>query len=431
MRCDDNGTTRKDGSETLALPVGEASETVKLNVGLLGPGPGEGAVELASPDGLVKYYPERPLAGKAGTSCNLDCYITAPTLWISGSTSGYAEIRIYAETETGRARVGRYRLNALAWTKSTDNKTATAVISVRGRPSRGWTVVGVSDSNNGGTGGTDFSPASIDLIAWGSEGGTPDTAGESPALTMTDEPAAKRASLGMGWNTTAKMWQPLTISGGALSVTLGAGGLTVAGTHTVNTNTGGGIASPTDAVNAQSFNQLWDASAGPGWVPQQAQAIQDNTAVPGQHTTFSWVFPSVVDGANVSHLQRSNTRGETRVDTNAWPSPTTAGEVFATTVTNTGATAFAAKGSPAVLLKMRGSNSSGTGAFLCVVDKTTAPINGDAVIWSVWVPTLGTAVEDFPRVLHTSNGLAFAWSSTAGAVTLIGAAPGSACIQYA
>lgn len=423
-RCDDDDRD-KEGRRQLDLPECVAFETVAQNVTLNGPATGEPSLEPASPDGLTKFYPERTLAGHPGASTNLDVHITAPTQWITASASGYAELRIYAETATGRTRVLRARLTSLAWQKTTDGKMAGAVLSVRGHPARAWTVVGVSDSISGGSGGTDFTPATFDLIAWGTEGSTPDTAGESPGILMSDEPAPKRASLGMVWDSTAKVWRPMSgTSTGAINVAISGGSpTTVSGSHTPSTTSQG---SPTDAINAQTFPQLWNLS---NWVPAVAQTPADGLTVAGSLETCA--FNLVWEPSSSQWLiQRANNRGDVYVDFGI-PNPASATSQRASLITSTSINQNL-KASAAELLKVRASvPTAGTGAWAMFFDKASAPIAGDTPVWQFWVSAGASIGDDFLRTLHCVNGLSCGWSTTSGTYTAVASAPGPICVEYA
>lgn len=64
-------------------------------------------------------------------------------------------------------------------------------------------------------------------------------------------------------------------------------------------------------------------------------------------------------------------------------------------------------------------SSDTTGFWFLLVDKATAPVNGDVPIWSVFVPGASNVHQDFDcSPLKVTNGLAFAWSTTSAVVTL-------------
>lgn len=97
-------------------------------------------------------------------------------------------------------------------------------------------------------------------------------------------------------------------------------------------------------------------------------------------------------------------------------------------------TAASIKGSQAQLFSLIGSNGTGAGAFMCVVNKTTAPVNGDTIYEAKWCPA-GGACELDSRVWglqgeNLSTGLGVCWSTTATTVTLPHAGTGFAIISH-
>lgn len=97
-------------------------------------------------------------------------------------------------------------------------------------------------------------------------------------------------------------------------------------------------------------------------------------------------------------------------------------------------TAASIKATQAQLFSLIGSNGTATGAFMCVVNKTSTPINGDTIYEAKWCPALGFCELD-SRVWglqgeNLSVGLAVCWSTTAALVTLPSAGTGFAIISH-
>lgn len=97
-------------------------------------------------------------------------------------------------------------------------------------------------------------------------------------------------------------------------------------------------------------------------------------------------------------------------------------------------TAASIKTTQAQLFSVVGSNNTAAGAFLCVVNKTSAPVNTDTIYEAKWCPAGGTCELD-SRVWglqgeNLSAGLGVCWSTTATTVTLPGAGTGFAIISH-
>jgi hypothetical protein len=109
---------------------------------------------------------------------------------------------------------------------------------------------------------------------------------------------------------------------------------------------------------------------------------------------------------------------------------------------NAGAAAAAnVKQGPGRVLSARATNINAAARYLCIVDKASAPINGDAVLWWAYLPpqvsaTVPSVTEVDARHLGQqglqvpSNGIAWAVSTTPTTVTLASAADHTVSVRF-
>lgn len=92
------------------------------------------------------------------------------------------------------------------------------------------------------------------------------------------------------------------------------------------------------------------------------------------------------------------------------------------------------KASQAQVFSVVGSNGTATGAFLCLVNKASAAVNGDAIYEAKWCPALSNAQMDHRewglQGENLSTGFAVCWSTTATNVTLPHAGTGFAILSH-
>lgn len=138
----------------------------------------------------------------------------------------------------------------------------------------------------------------------------------------------------------------------------------------------------------------------------------------GALTTISALF-QFDSQSGLYRRTRCDNNGQQLV-TNGKPPVTTTDQITRSYQANVSAVNL--KATSAQLYSVRASNGTATGLFACVCNRTTAPVNGDAVYDSVFVPAFDhghMGPEDWGlQGDNLSSGFSIAWSSTPEAITL-------------
>lgn len=403
MSCEDCASEdRGAATDGLSLLEWAAENGVLVatsqKVTALGTGSGEGR----GPSGL---YGERAACTLRGTCSRVVILYQIPTSWLA---SNNGVLRLYASSEGNRACVQEWALRALDGRVNDGAATPVyGVLQVEGVPSEQWEL-------NVAIGGADVTgSATFTMLGFGSATGAA-RSGERAGASTTDMAYPVHEALNLGFNATDGRWHPLLVdaSGNLLVTGAGAGG-TVLVTGATTPDTSGHTASPSNTVPVWSFGMGFDTVSG-RWAP--LPLLFGATTVMAKTTAYAVATGTGADirlSANQQGVQ-GVVLGITDPTDVSWAPTNARAAALATT---------SVKATAADLYKFRGNNTSATGAFLCVVNKASAPANADAILWAAWVPaTNGSVEERFERPLRCSVGLAMCWSTTSTTVTLVAVA---------
>lgn len=396
-----------------ALGAAMRSNTSAVVIGT-GDGSGRGA------DG---FYPPHPLWSSDDLGCegdtfgNFDLWGSIPQDWLSAGV----RLRVYARNESGESLVAEVDLascplRASFHVSGTPDTYTGLVASVRGRPSLGFRVVGVLATATAATSRAVFTGivwGDGDALAVSGESAVQGTLlGDAPSKGITDAAFPIQTSTLAAYDAVAAKWVALN------AIQLGSN---TAGLHVAN--------------------WTWNATLG-AWQKMQTDGGGALSVSIGQNLlnidgAFTYgglgAFPIIAETClrNTSNAQNIFQRGTTRgagLTYEALPDPSVAATESPSCDIQT-VTRGVTKSAAAYLLQVDVMNDQAALQYFQVFNKATAPNAGDVPVYCIGVPAGTRQVGTPSRPRYLSAGLAWAWSTTKGVLTLP-AAQGQAQLEY-
>jgi hypothetical protein len=371
-----------------------------------------------------------------------------PSSWLTDLEVGDLVLRAWAMNDNADELVGEW--DVLALSMNSVGARRYKRVRVSGQLAGAYRVELGTQSRTART-----ETATIVLDVWGSQGGTPGVWGETTSITARTHPP--RTSLGFAMGDDGRWWPLTRDDDGLLRVTasvtpdpaarfvvhgdvtptdltdarsdcvpvwsfgsaldtdsgewsflqMSLGGLRVTGNHTLID----ADADPSNVVQAEAFGMVWNET-GSTWYKLRG----DTEGYAYVHVTaYNAETPLITDAG---HFLSVNNRGDVYTILGL-PDPDATTPAQHQSVARSTTRTLVAKAAKGCLLGVTGNNAHATdGYYLCVVNKATAPVDGDPIVAAWWVPGNACVAPMFPRDLYLSAGVALCSSSTATTVTL-------------